>query len=99
MRSPVCLHGQPAGQGWCVHAQAGACRCARRGPIGAGEQLCVAYVGVMEPRRVRARDLSDSKHFTCACARCTEPLAASTDLCLEVCGCDLLYCKRKFCTI
>ena len=52
-------------------------------PIRAGEALTVAYVGVMEPRQLRARDLLDSKHFVCACERCTETLADSVDLCLE----------------
>ena len=53
-------------------------------PIPAGDALTVAYVGVMEPRAVRARELLESKHFVCGCERCTEPLAQSVDLCLEV---------------
>ena len=53
-------------------------------PIAAGDAMTVAYVGVMEPRAVRMRELLESKHFVCGCQRCTEPLAQSVDLCLEV---------------
>lgn len=57
----------------------------------------VAYIAVMEPRRVRARDLAETKHFVCACMRCTEPLAQSKDLCLEVRGPRLLlFCTGGF---
>ena len=50
----------------------------------AGTQLTVGYVNLMEPRAVRHRQLAESKHFLCACERCSEPLAESTDRFLEV---------------
>jgi hypothetical protein len=51
--------------------------------VPAGGQLTVAYVNLLEPRRVRAAELAATKHFTCACERCCEPLAGSSDRLLE----------------
>ena len=70
-------------------------RAVRRVP--AGSPLTVAYVGVIEPRAVRVRELLESKHFVCGCERCTEPLAESVDLCLEVRlfpRCCIFSCSR-----
>jgi hypothetical protein len=52
-------------------------------PIRAGEQLTVSYTSLTEPRRLRAQDLLDSKHFLCACERCCEPIQTSIDRYLE----------------
>ena len=52
--------------------------------ISAGEQLTVCYVNMTEPRKIRAAELRATKHFSCACERCSEPLAASPDMMLEV---------------
>ena len=52
--------------------------------IAAGAQLTVAYVNLLEPRAVRRAELAATKHFTCACERCSEALAASSDRLLEV---------------
>ena len=51
--------------------------------VRAGAQLTVHYVSLMEPRRVRQQQLAEEKHFACACKRCSEPLAPSTDRFLE----------------
>jgi hypothetical protein len=56
-------------------------RAVRAVPVGG--QLTVAYVNLLEPRRVRAAELAATKHFTCACERCCEPLAGSSDRLLE----------------
>lgn len=53
-------------------------------PIKAGEQLTVSYTNHTEPRKVRAQDLFSTKHFKCACERCSEPLESSVDRYLEV---------------
>lgn len=52
--------------------------------VAAGEQLTVAYINLMEPRRIRARELMESKHFACACERCTSPVETHPDRFLEV---------------
>lgn len=52
--------------------------------IKAGEQLTVSYTNITEPRKIRAAELRATKHFVCACERCTEPLATSIDAMLEV---------------
>ena len=46
--------------------------------IKAGAELTVQYVNLMEPRAERQRLLAE-RYFTCACERCSEPLATSTD--------------------
>ena len=40
--------------------------------IKAGEQLTVSYTNITEPRKIRAAELRATKHFVCACERCTE---------------------------
>lgn len=52
--------------------------------IPVGEQLHVAYVNLTEDRQTRRQQLMHSKHFVCACERCSEPLETSTDRFLEV---------------
>ena len=53
--------------------------------IRAGGQLTVQYVNLMEPRAVRQGMLAE-RYFACACERCSEPLATSTDRFLEACA-------------
>jgi len=50
--------------------------------IRAGAELTVQYVNLMEPRAVRQQLLAE-RYFACACERCSEPLATSTDRFLE----------------
>ena len=56
--------------------------------IAAGAQLTVAYVNLLEPRAVRRAELAATKHFTCACERCSEALVTSSDWLLEVGSCS-----------
>ncbi len=49
-----------------------------------GEQLTVSYINPTEPRKIRAMELKATKHFICACERCTEPIAGTPDMMLEV---------------
>ena len=49
-----------------------------------GQQLTVSYINLMEDRATRRDLLATSKHFTCACERCAEPLETGTDRFLEV---------------
>lgn len=50
------------------------------------------YINLYEPRRTRAAQLKESKHFTCACARCVGPLAAARDRHLEAVPCKARGC-------
>lgn len=47
-------------------------------------QLCLSYINLYEPRRVRQQELLQSKHFQCTCERCSEPMPGSIDRFLEV---------------
>ena len=58
-------------------------------PVKAGEELTVAYINLYDPRGTRQAQLQASKFFLCACPRCKEPLAQSTDLFLEVPYCTV----------
>ena len=49
-----------------------------------GEQLTVSYINLVEDRATRRDLLASSKHFHCACERCSEPLETGTDRFLEV---------------
>jgi len=49
-----------------------------------GDQLCVHYTSLYEPRRVRQQALLQGKFFTCACDRCSTPIEQSVDRFLEV---------------
>ncbi|CAI5461831.1 unnamed protein product [Closterium sp. Yama58-4] len=51
--------------------------------IDKGTELCVSYINLYESRESRQQQLLDSKHFICACDRCSEPLALSSDRLLE----------------
>ncbi|KAK9835062.1 hypothetical protein WJX81_008045 [Elliptochloris bilobata] len=64
-------------------------------PIPAGAQLTVAYVNLLEPRAVRRAELAATKHFTCACERCCEPLETSADRLLEAVPCRAVGCKGE----
>ena len=52
-----------------------------------GDQLCVHYTSLFEPRRVRQQALLQEKFFTCACERCSLPIEDSVDRFLEVTSC------------
>lgn len=47
-------------------------------------QLCLSYINLYEARATRRDQLAATKHFECACTRCTEPLCSSVDRFLEV---------------
>ena len=49
-----------------------------------GEQLCVHYTSLYEPRKVRQQALLQDKFFSCACERCSTPVEHSVDRFLEV---------------
>lgn len=49
-----------------------------------GQQLCVHYTELFEPRRVRQQALLQEKFFSCACDRCSVPIEQSPDRFLEV---------------
>ena len=49
-----------------------------------GEQLCVHYTNLHEPRRVRQETLLQARFFSCACERCSVPIEQSVDRFLEV---------------
>ena len=49
-----------------------------------GDELCVHYTSLYEPRRVRQQALLQDKFFSCACERCSVPLEQSVDRFLEV---------------
>ena len=49
-----------------------------------GQQLCVHYTELFEPRLVRQQALMQEKFFSCACERCSVPLQQSSDRFLEV---------------
>lgn len=49
-----------------------------------GEQLCVHYTNLHEPRRVRQEMLQQARFFSCACERCAVPIERSVDRFLEV---------------
>ena len=49
-----------------------------------GEQLCVHYTSLYEPRKVRQQALLQDKFFSCACERCSTPIEHSVDRFLEV---------------
>ena len=60
--------------------------------IKAGEQLTVSYVNLFEPRRTRAHQLMEAKHFVCRCPRCSVPLLRARDRFL-----DGVVCREKGC--
>ncbi|BDA42915.1 probable histone-lysine N-methyltransferase Smyd1 at C-terminar half [Coccomyxa sp. Obi] len=62
-------------------------------PVAAGEQLTVAYINLMEPRSIRARLLMETKHFACACERCSAPLETHPDRFLEAVRCTASGCE------
>lgn len=49
-----------------------------------GEQLCVHYTNLHEPRRVRQQQLLQARFFQCACERCSVPIEKSIDRFMEV---------------
>ncbi|KAL0049888.1 hypothetical protein WJX82_000076 [Trebouxia sp. C0006] len=59
-----------------------------------GEQLCVHYTSLYEPRRVRQQALLQEKFFTCACERCSTPVEQSVDRFLEGFSCGKGQCRE-----
>ncbi|KAL3131726.1 hypothetical protein ABBQ38_007447 [Trebouxia sp. C0009 RCD-2024] len=57
-----------------------------------GEQLCVHYTSLYEPRKVRQQALLREKFFTCACERCSTPIEQSVDRFLEGISCGKGQC-------
>ena len=58
-----------------------------------GEQLTVSYVNLFEPRRTRAHQLMEAKHFVCRCPRCRVPLLEAKDRFLDGVSCREKGCK------
>lgn len=48
-----------------------------------GEEITLSYIDIDKERSERRRELQETKHFDCACERCSEPLAESVDRFLE----------------
>jgi len=61
--------------------------------IKSGEQLTVSYVNLFEPRRTRAHQLMEAKHFVCRCPRCSVPLLKARDRFLDGVACRERGCK------
>lgn len=56
-------------------------------PVRRGEELTVSYLNLYESRDARRAAALATKGFTCACARCTQPLAESFDRRLQGAQC------------
>ncbi|KAH7294566.1 hypothetical protein KP509_27G007700 [Ceratopteris richardii] len=56
-------------------------------------ELCLSYINLYEARGTRKEQLAVSKHFDCACSRCTEPLTSSVDRFLEGVLCNVKGCN------
>ena len=55
--------------------------------VARGEQLTICYTGLLQPTRTRQLVFSQTKHFTCGCARCRDPTELGTHLGSVLCGC------------
>ncbi|MCO5563389.1 hypothetical protein L7F22_017030 [Adiantum nelumboides] len=55
-------------------------------------ELCLSYINLYEARVTRRKQLAITKHFDCACARCTELLTSSVDRFLEGVVCNVKGC-------
>jgi hypothetical protein len=51
--------------------------------IAAGEEVCIAYVELFQPRAARQEELRELYLFACACARCRDDSADSVDASLD----------------
>ncbi|KAI5062076.1 hypothetical protein GOP47_0022615 [Adiantum capillus-veneris] len=56
-------------------------------------ELCLSYINLYEARDTRREQLATTKHFDCACTRCTEPLTSSVDRFLEGVVCYVKGCS------
>ena len=56
------------------------------------EELCFSYIDLYQGRESRQEELERTKHFSCNCERCIEPLPASFDRYI-----DGLLCQSDFC--
>ncbi|CAM9587566.1 unnamed protein product, partial [Phaeothamnion confervicola] len=58
-------------------------------PVAAGEELTVAYIDLLQSTADRQRELLQSRHFECRCARCLQPPPSDALLaafCCASCG-------------
>eukprot|EP00250_Pteridium_aquilinum_P002084 c12288_g1_i1 orf=48-1733(+) len=60
--------------------------------ISKDKELCLSYINLYEARATRRDQLAATKHFECACIRCTEPLSFSVDRFLEGVLCNIKGC-------
>ena len=59
----------------------------------AGEELTICYSGLLQPTFKRQTVFSQTKHFTCGCARCQDPAELGSNLSAVVCTeCGELLC-------
>ena len=47
--------------------------------ISEGEELCISYIDVREPRQVRQQMLQDNWQFRCSCSKCSMRLHSASD--------------------
>ena len=52
----------------------------------AGEELTICYSGLLQPTFKRQTVFSQTKHFTCGCARCQDPAELGSDFTAVVCS-------------
>ncbi|KAJ0976863.1 hypothetical protein J5N97_012337 [Dioscorea zingiberensis] len=55
-------------------------------PIKKGEEICIAYIDLLQPKAARRADLSSKYRFLCCCARCSASPQQYVD---HVLSCDL----------
>lgn len=58
-----------------------------------GQELCLSYVDLYQPRQQRQEELLATKHFECKCDRCATPIEASPDRMLNGFSCQEKGCK------
>jgi len=56
--------------------------------ISAGEELCISYIDLYQTRKASQQELQATKHFTCTCSRCSEPMQESIDRFIEGVTCS-----------
>ena len=63
------------------------------GEVKKGEELCLSYVDLYQPRHQRQEELLTTKHFACQCERCAAPIETSKDRMLNGFSCKEKGCK------
>jgi hypothetical protein len=58
-----------------------------------GQELCLSYVDLYQPRHQRQEELLTTKHFACQCERCAAPIETSKDRMLNGFSCKEKGCK------